>query len=159
LATVGAAAVVLTGCGEGDSTVDGSPASQACVKIASGEPARCGAPLTESKRLYASSSQRPPSKPEPPNPKPKPIITKRQACGSYGGFDANVCQDSYVALCVYGHLKRRVRAYYEGNAPDLSTQAVRWARGYYGRQESWEAGMTGCQAALLDEYQRLYSGG
>jgi hypothetical protein len=92
-------------------------------------------------------------------PEPKPIITKDQACGSYGGFDASACRDSFVALCAYGHLRERVRAYHEGSAPDLSTQALRWARRYYGRQESWEAGMAGCQAALLDEYQRLYAGG
>jgi hypothetical protein len=151
------------------------------VEIATGEPARCGAPLTESKSLYESPnqerkkgaqvgrdatahSQRPPfattQQPGPklPPPKPKPIITKRQACGSYGGTDAFACNDSFVFGCVFGHLKERVQAYYEGNAPDPSTQALRWARRFYGRQGSWEAGMAGCQAALLDEYQRLYRG-
>jgi hypothetical protein len=106
-----------------------------------------------------STSRQQPPQPEPPKPKPKPIITKRQACGSFGGTDAYACHDSYVFACVDGDLRERVQAYYEGNAPDPSTQALRWARAFYGRQGDWEAATTGCQAALLDEYQRLYSGG
>jgi len=84
--------------------------------------------------------------------------TESRACDHLpASTDRNACQDSYI-FCAADRATAKVRAYYSGNGPTLDTIAVRYARSTYGTSllGSFQAGVAGCYAALLDEYDRLY---
>jgi hypothetical protein len=146
-AVVVTGSVWIAGCGGGGVAMTGT--SPSGTTAPGGNPS-----ITVSKKPKPAPKPKP-TKPKPA-PKPEPVNTENQACSGYSGVDENACHDSYEYACVDGQVQQNVRDYYEGNAPDLATQAQRWALSYYTRAGSWMAGMAGCLAALMDEYHRRY---
>lgn len=152
-ATATVVIVAAAGCGGGSSGTSSSGGS------ATHRHAKQAKQQAKQTVTQTPKAKQPKPKPPAPKPKPKPINTEDQACSGYSGPDANACHDSYEYACVNAQVKQQVQAYCAGNAPDLSTIAKRWAIGNYTHQGSWQAGMAGCLAALMDEYHRLYGGG
>jgi hypothetical protein len=69
--------------------------------------------------------------------------------------DERACHDSYAGCKL--NAKATVQEYYSGSGPTLDTVALKYAKGEYGSSGyTWQAGMSGCLAALTDEYQRAH---
>ena len=80
-----------------------------------------------------------------------------KACGQYQSADLTACRDSYRGCAATA--KAKVQAYYSDKGPGLDAIAIKYSKGMYGNAEAgflWQAGMSGCLAALTDEYDRLY---
>jgi hypothetical protein len=88
--------------------------------------------------------------------KKPPHSSKSEMCRLPVTRDRAVCLSSY-GVCL-ASAKSKVQSYYLGKTTaTLDTIAARWAKDAYGsRGFTWQAGMTGCLAALMDEYRLLY---
>ena len=85
----------------------------------------------------------------------KPGSAEASACALPIASDRLACRSSYTGCSVTA--RTTVRSYYNGHTADLSTVALRYGKRVYGSAGfTWQAGMTGCYAALQDEYNRLY---
>ncbi len=136
-------------------SIIGTLAVASLLILGCGSSANTESSTTSSKTTTTSSTS---TNAKKPKTKPKPVNSETQACAGYSGPDANACRDSYEFLCVNGKAKQTVQKYLAGSTPDLSTVAKKWALGYYTQQGSWEAGMAGCLAVLMDEYKRASGG-
>jgi hypothetical protein len=90
-------------------------------------------------------------------PKRAPGVGTEVAMCNQGGTDEATCRSSYSDCAI--DAKPKVEAYYNGRGATLDVVGMRYGKANYGSDGfTWQVAMTGCMAALQDEYQRLYGG-